>query len=94
MPRSYWFPARRFGWGWGLPCAGQGWAALALWGAVVAAGLAWLPDDGPVPHAPFVGAMTLILVVVLWATGEPPRWRWGGSGDDAGQDPDNPPRER
>jgi hypothetical protein len=25
----YWFPAKRYGWGWGLPVTWQGWAVLA-----------------------------------------------------------------
>jgi len=24
----YWFPARRYGWGWGLPTAWQGWVVM------------------------------------------------------------------
>jgi hypothetical protein len=23
--RKIWFPAKRYGWGWGLPCCWQGW---------------------------------------------------------------------
>ena len=28
-PHNYWFPARRYGWGWGLPATWQGWLVLA-----------------------------------------------------------------
>jgi hypothetical protein len=27
-PPRYWFPAKRYGWGWGMPCAWQGWLVL------------------------------------------------------------------
>jgi hypothetical protein len=33
---DYWFPAKRFGWGWGPPCAWQGWIALLLWAGLLA----------------------------------------------------------
>ena len=25
----YWFPAKRYGWGWGLPATWEGWAVMA-----------------------------------------------------------------
>jgi hypothetical protein len=25
---KYWLPAKRYGWGWGVPCAWQGWCVL------------------------------------------------------------------
>lgn len=43
--RKYWFPAKRFGWGWGLPSAWQGWVVLLL---LQCAGSleSWLAGDG------------------------------------------------
>ena len=35
----YWFPAKRYGWGWGLPVAWQGWLVLAVFFGLVAAGM-------------------------------------------------------
>jgi len=29
--KRVWFPAKRYGWGWGLPCAWQGWLVLAAY---------------------------------------------------------------
>ena len=26
---QYWFPAKRYGWGWGFPMTWQGWVAFA-----------------------------------------------------------------
>jgi hypothetical protein len=26
--KKYWFPAKRYGWGWGLPSCWQGWVVL------------------------------------------------------------------
>lgn len=74
--RRYWFPARPNGWGWGAPCTWQGWAVVALCGALAVAGLYFFP-----PHrAPLGLVIHLVLVnagltLVCWLTGEPPRRR-------------------
>jgi hypothetical protein len=34
-PPRYWFPAKRYGWGWGMPCAWQGWLVLAAYLALM-----------------------------------------------------------
>jgi hypothetical protein len=73
----YWFPAKRYGWGWGLPTAWQGWVALVIFAGLLGAGAVWfLPS-----HAPAFVLYTLLLcaalVVVCWLKGEPPAWHWG-----------------
>jgi hypothetical protein len=40
---EYWFPAKRYGWGWGIPNTWQGWLVLAVFGALLAAGSVALP---------------------------------------------------
>jgi hypothetical protein len=67
----YWFRAKRYGWGWGLPCSWQGWLFFLAW--LCALGLAAM---GLMPARPFVFAMTLailtvILVAVCYIKGEP-----------------------
>jgi hypothetical protein len=39
---TYWFPAKRRGWGWGPPNSWQGWVVLAAFFALLAAGAALL----------------------------------------------------
>ena len=77
---DYWFPAKRYGWGWGFPIAWQGWATLALWLAtVVLAGLRFMPGS----IALFITAVavaTTALLVVCYLKGEPSSWRWGDRG--------------
>lgn len=77
--KSYWFPAKRYGWGWGPPVVWQGWAVLLGYVACIAA-LAWWvpPTDAPLLFFALVNLATLVLVLICWRTGEPPRWRWGG----------------
>jgi CHASE2 domain-containing sensor protein len=71
----YWFPAKRFGWGWGPPRMWQGWAVLAVWTLVLLAGVLLLRP--PAARVGFVLAMTALLSGICYLKGEPPRWRWG-----------------
>lgn len=74
----YWFPAKRYGWGWGLPACWQGWAVLIVYFALIVATARLAP---PGHHHPtfivLVVLYSLILLAVCWLKGEPPRWRWG-----------------
>ena len=75
---KYWFPAKRYGWGRGLPCAWQGWLVFAAFLALVIAGIFLFPPARSLSR--FIIYTTLIsalLVAVCWLKGEPPRWRWG-----------------
>ena len=81
FPRGgrYWFPAKRYGWGWGLPSVWQGWVVLITYFALVLAGIPFIQvSEGTVLYVAYVSVLTVALVVVCWLTGEPPRWRWGG----------------
>jgi hypothetical protein len=75
----YWFPAKRYGWGWGLPRTWEGWLVLAAFVALVVAG-AWLfpPTAMRGAYMAYVLLLAVLLIGVCWLTGEPPRWRWGG----------------
>lgn len=72
----YWFPAKRHGWGWGMPRTWQGWAvilsycALLLGAPVIGRGAAW--------QLLVVFASTLGVLLICLRKGEPARWRWGG----------------
>jgi len=76
-PKKYWFPAKRYGWGWGLPATWQGWVILGTWTAFLVAGAAHLLPRHPFVFAVFVGVMGGLLTLICYVTGEPPRWRWG-----------------
>jgi hypothetical protein len=80
--RKYWFPAKRYGWGWGPPVAWQGWAVLIVWTAAFTAGVSLLlPTRRPVLYGLFVAAMIGVVLAICYAKGEPPRWRWGNKDD-------------
>jgi hypothetical protein len=75
-----WFPAKRYGWGWGPPVAWQGWVVLVGWIAFLLAGLVWFGPMKPLTHAMYALVMVGLLVAVCYAKGESPRWRWGNDG--------------
>ena len=80
---TYWFPAKRYGWGWGPPTRWQGWAVLALHFAVVFGGIPLVPaKTAPLTYLALVLVATAVLIAVCAFKGEPPRWRWGNDGTD------------
>ena len=77
--KSYWFPAKRYGWGWGPPVKWQGWVAVWVWVAAVVAGVIRLRHSPyqPLANIAFVVFMGAVLTLICYWKGEPPRWRWG-----------------
>ena len=79
MEQPYWFPAKRFGWGWGLPNCWQGWVVyIGFFGLIVAGTWILPPRESPLAYAGAVVVLSIALFVICWMKGEPPRWRWGG----------------
>ena len=76
---KYWFPAKRYGWGWGFPSAWQGRVVLIAYLALALVGVPLVRGPyGPSTYAIYVGILTVALLAICWRTGERPRWRWGG----------------
>jgi len=77
-PPKYWFPAKRYGWGWGIPSRWQGWVVLAAYLALVTAGIPLVRAPyGNLVFVAYLAVLTIALIAVCWLKGEPPRWRWG-----------------
>lgn len=77
---QYWFPAKRYGWGWGVPITWQGWVVMAVFIALMVVGAIFLlPSYGHQAFMAYALALCAVLVGVCWLKGEPPRWHWGGS---------------
>jgi hypothetical protein len=77
--KRYWFLAKRYGWGWGLPVTWQGWVVMLAWAAIFIPTTHLLAVHGFWLAFSFVVlAMSAGLVAVCYIKGEPPRWRWGG----------------
>lgn len=69
---DYWFPLRRYGWGWGLPVRWQGWLVYGVAFALLAAMFfVFPPATRAVPFLIGTWAVILVLVFVCWLKGEP-----------------------
>ena len=83
QPQAYWFPAKRYGWGWGFPATWQGRVVIGVYALLAAAGaIVIAPAERPGSFVAYLLALSALLTLVCWLKGEPPRWRWG-NGDNA-----------
>jgi hypothetical protein len=69
-----WFPARKYGWGWGLPQRWQGWVVIVGYIGALALGFPLLHTH-PITFIVYVQVVSLLLGLVCWIKGEKPRWR-------------------
>lgn len=84
-PRSYWFKARLYGWGW-TPARWQGWfVVIGYLGLIL---LLILTRESDIPDNPDSGSnfltfalpiilLTALLFYICYKKGEKPTWRWG-----------------
>jgi hypothetical protein len=75
--RKFWFPAKHYGWGWGLPVSWQGWLVLAIFLGLLLGGAPIFVPKRPEAYFLYVFVLSVLLTAVAWLKGEPPRWRWG-----------------
>ncbi len=74
----FWFPAKRYGWGWGLANCWQGLVVQIGYVAVLIAGAKILLPEARGDFWTLVAVSTEALIAVHWLKGEKPlRWRWG-----------------
>ncbi len=78
-PPRYWFPAKTYGWGWGLPSTWEGWLVLLAYLILLPVAVVLFPPDRNMPgFLASVLGLSSVLIAICWWKGEPPRWRWGG----------------
>ncbi len=76
--KQYWFPAKRYGWGWGLPATWQGWAVLAGFLLLIVAGtLLFSPQERMPAFIAYTAGLSVLFAGICYIKGEPPSWRWG-----------------
>jgi hypothetical protein len=77
--KESWFPAPKYGFGWGLPVCWQGWAVLLSYFLLIAGGCVFMSRSAT--HFPifiaFVTLVTGVFIFICWVKGEKLRWRWG-----------------
>jgi hypothetical protein len=74
--KEYWFPAKKYGWGWGLPCCWQGWLVYAVWFAFLCGGGIFLAPHSIGLYVVYTIFLGIAFFMVVFAKGEKPRWRW------------------
>lgn len=76
---TFWFPVKRFGWGWGLPVRWQGWLVLVGYLLLLGLGIYYFRGQRGVPgQLIYTLVLTIVFVGIVAAKGERPAgWRWG-----------------
>ena len=73
-----WFPAKKYGYGWGLPCTWQGWVVILVYvGLVIAAIVIISPAVHMALWLTTMVGLSFLLCLVCWWKGEKPALRWG-----------------
>ncbi len=81
-PGVLWFRAKRYGWGW-VPVTWQGWAILAMYVYWIVSTVVFIDSsvhsvsDFLLQFIPKVYIVTVFFIIICYATGETPGWRWG-----------------
>ena len=78
----YWFRAKRYGLGWSLPLAWQGWVFFVVWILIFLSGIRFLTPGSQPTRWVFAAAMVVLLLAICYWKGEPSGRRWNsGDGD-------------
>jgi len=77
--KKFWFPAKKYGYGWGVPNCWQGWVVLLAFIALLAGGSFVLrPDKHSALFLGYTAILSVVLVIICYIKGEKAGWRWGG----------------
>ena len=80
--KTLWFKAKTFGWGW-YPSTWQGWGVLFLYLFAVISNVVFVNNhvhsnsDFLIQFFPQEFVLTAFLIIICYAKGEKPMWRWG-----------------
>ena len=76
---DYWFPAKKYGWGWGFPCKRQGWIVMILYIGLMTLASFIIPprENDYIEFTITIVVLSVIFIGICWMKGEPPKWRWG-----------------
>ncbi len=79
--KKLWFKAKRYGWGW-YPSSWEGWVIMGFFIYAILKGTWSLEPSDSVGNDLITLAFrvippTIFLLIICYAKGEKPRWRWG-----------------
>ena len=76
--KNFWFPAQKYGFGWGMPVKWQGWIVLLGYILLIAAGIIFIDySENRMWFYVYCSIPTIILILICWKKGEKAKWRWG-----------------
>ena len=76
--KKFWFPAKKYGWGWGPPNCWQGWLVVIIYiGLAVTGAILINPGKHLLFFIGYMVVLVALLCIVAWLKGEKPHWRWG-----------------
>jgi lipoprotein signal peptidase len=77
--KEIWFPAKNYGFGWGLPIKWQGWVVLLAYVLLITIGSVILSNSSKASIwlLPYILFLTILLILICWKKGEKAEWRWG-----------------
>ncbi|WP_155320770.1 hypothetical protein [Desulfosarcina ovata] len=77
--KDIWFPAMKYGVGWGLPVTWQGWIVFLIYIVLVIIGALFITRSPwlVILFIIYVFVLTGILLFICWKKGEKPELRWG-----------------
>jgi hypothetical protein len=74
--RRFWFHAKKFGWGWGMPATWQGWMTYVAYLALILGCL--VSTQAELRRVVCIVSISVLLIIVVILKGERPLgWRWG-----------------
>jgi hypothetical protein len=81
--RDFWFPAKKYGFGWGAPITWQGWVVLLVYLLLIIVGSKMIVSSptGMMWFLPYVIPLTVLFIFICWKKGEKAAWRWGRKED-------------
>jgi phosphatidylserine synthase len=84
--KKIWFRRKTYGWGW-TPASWEGWLVMLVYFCLIIAIFQRIDahshsgSDTLIGFAvPFI-ALTVLLLLITYMKGEPPRWQWGQKDD-------------
>ena len=77
--KEIWFPAKKYGFGWGLPIKWQGWVVLLAYVLLITIGSVILSDSSKAQIwlIPYILFLTILLILICWKKGEKAECKWG-----------------